>query len=104
MEFEWNVFPGVKTLQLSFKVQEVLLRLGKTPEIYWTDHLHVDVQRHLMGIKGQRERMQVKWSTRLSLQRDLEQDSGHSSGLDQRNSGFLSMNPVHKVNGTKWLI
>ena len=21
-----------------------------TREIYWTDHLHVDVQRHLMGI------------------------------------------------------
>ena len=38
-----------------------------TREIYWTDHLHVDVQRHLMVIKGQRERMQVKCSTRFSL-------------------------------------
>ena len=38
-----------------------------TREIYRTDHLHVDVQRHLMVIEGQRERMQVKCSTRFSL-------------------------------------
>ena len=38
-----------------------------TREVFWTDHLHVGVQRHLMVIKGQRGRMQVKCSTRLSL-------------------------------------
>ena len=32
MEFEWNIFPGSNTLQLSHKVQELLLRLGETPE------------------------------------------------------------------------
>ena len=32
MEFEWNIFPGCTTLQLSHKVQELLLRLGETPE------------------------------------------------------------------------
>ena len=32
MEFEWNIFPGFTTLQLSHKVQELLLRLGETPE------------------------------------------------------------------------
>ena len=26
-----------------------------TRENYWTDHIHVDVQRHLMEIKGQQE-------------------------------------------------
>ena len=31
MEFEWNVFPGFNTLQLSHKVQELLLRLNETP-------------------------------------------------------------------------
>ena len=36
-------------------------------ETYWTDHLHVDVQRHLMEIKGQQERMRVKCSTRFCL-------------------------------------
>ena len=32
IEFEWNIFPGFATLQLSHKVQELLLRLGETPE------------------------------------------------------------------------
>ena len=32
MQFEWNIFPGFTTLQLSHKVQELLLRLSETPE------------------------------------------------------------------------
>ena len=32
MEFEWKLFPGFSTLQLSHKVQDLLLRLGETPE------------------------------------------------------------------------
>ena len=32
IEFEWNIFPGCTTLQFSHKVQELLLRLGETPE------------------------------------------------------------------------
>ena len=32
MEFEWNIFPGFSTLKLSQEVQELLLRLGETPE------------------------------------------------------------------------
>ena len=50
------------------------------------------------GSKRQQERMQVKCSTRsLSMQ----QDNGHSSDLDQRKSGILSVKTVHKENGTK---
>ena len=32
MEFEWNIFPGLNTLQLNQEVQDLLLRLGETPE------------------------------------------------------------------------
>ena len=32
IEFEWNIFKGYTTLQLSHKFQELLLRLGETPE------------------------------------------------------------------------
>ena len=32
MEFEWNIFPGFKTLQLSEEVKRLLLRLDETPE------------------------------------------------------------------------
>ena len=51
MEFEWNIFPGFTTLQLCSKVQELLSRLSVTTrKFHRTDYLHVDVQRHLMGI------------------------------------------------------
>ena len=32
MDFEWNIFQGFNTLQLSQEVQELLLRLNETPE------------------------------------------------------------------------
>ena len=54
MEFEWNIFPGFTTLQLCNKVQEFLSKMSIQPEdFHWTDYLHVDVQRHLMGISRQ---------------------------------------------------
>ena len=31
-DFEWNIFPGFKTLQLNEEVKRLLLRLGETPE------------------------------------------------------------------------
>ena len=32
MEFEWNIFPGFNTLQLSQEVKDLLLRLNETQE------------------------------------------------------------------------
>ena len=32
MDFEWNIFPGFNTLQLSDEVKNLLYRLGETPE------------------------------------------------------------------------
>ena len=32
MEFEWNIFPGFNSLQLSEEVKRLLLRLDETPE------------------------------------------------------------------------
>ena len=50
MEFEWNIFPGFTTLQLCFEVQEFLSKMSEEPKrFHRTDHLHVDVQRHLIG-------------------------------------------------------
>ena len=34
MKFEWNIFPGFTSLQLSEKVKSLLYRLGETPEIF----------------------------------------------------------------------
>ena len=32
MDFEWNIFPGFNTLQISDEVKSLLLKLGETPE------------------------------------------------------------------------
>ena len=51
MKFEWNIFTGFTTLQLVREVKELLSRLSRTTRNFdWADYLHVDVQRHLMGI------------------------------------------------------
>ena len=39
----------------------------------------------------------------LSMRRDLDQDNGHSSDLDQKRSGTLLVKTVHKENGTELL-
>ena len=53
-EFEWNIFPGFNTLQLSEKVRSLLYRLGETPENFRRkSSIHVDVQRHFLWNKRQ---------------------------------------------------
>ena len=47
-EFEWNIFPGLDTLQLYGKVKDLLSRLGETPENFTgKNSVYVDVQRHV---------------------------------------------------------
>ena len=38
----------------------------------------------------------------LYMQEDLEQDNGHFLVLVHRKSGILSVQILHKVNGTEW--
>ena len=70
---------------------------------------HVDVQRHLMEIKRQQERLRVKCSTRVSICERIRSRTMVISrtwiiaDLDHRKSGFLSVKIVHKVNGRRWL-
>ena len=71
-------------------------------EIYWTGHLHVDVQRLLMGISGQQERMRVKCSTRFSLCKEIRSRTMVILGAWIRGrSGTLSVKTVHKEKGTE---
>ena len=48
-EFMWNIFPGFTTLQLCGKVNDLLSRLGETPETFTGRIIFcVDVQRHFL--------------------------------------------------------
>ena len=72
MEFEWNIFPGFNTLQLSEEVKSLLFRLGETPEnLKRKDSIYVDVQRHFLWNKRQRNRMSGKRQTRISVRKEI---------------------------------
>ena len=40
-------------------------------------------------------------SSFLSMQKDFQQEDGHSSDLDQKRRGILLTNTIHKENGTE---
>ena len=72
--------------------------------IYRTDHLHVDVQRHLIGDRKTRNRKAMLTQTSfLSPQEDFHLEDGHSSDLDRKRSGILLVIADHKENGTESL-
>ena len=43
MEFEWNIFPGFNTLQLSEEVKSLLFRLRETPENFKRTIIHMSM-------------------------------------------------------------
>ena len=104
MEFEWNIFPGFTTLQLCHKVQELLSRLSVTPEnlLDGSSSCRCSTTSH-GDLRTTRKNASQMLNSFLSMQRDSEQDNGHSSDLDQRKSGTLLVKTVHKENGTKSL-
>ena len=53
-EFEWNIFPGFNTLQLSEKSQKFTVQIGRnTRKFHRKNSIHVDVQRHFLWNKRQ---------------------------------------------------
>ena len=100
MEFEWSQdSPQCSSATQSPRVTVKIER--NTREIYWTDHLHVDVQRHLKGIKREQERMRVQCSTRFSLCKEIRSRTMVIPRAWIKNSGIQSVKTVHKVNGTE---
>ena len=53
------------------------------------------------GSKTTRKNASQMLNSSLSMQRDSEQDNGHSSDLDRRKSGTLLVKTVHMENGTE---
>ena len=103
IEFEWNIFPGFTTLQLSHKVLELLLRLGGTPENFTGRIIFMSMFNDVSCGTKDRRRMSGKCSTRIFVCKKIwKRDNGHFSVLVQRKSGILSVKIAHKVNWTKW--
>ena len=68
---QWNssgIFHRIQYVAAQSRSSRVTVEIkSNTKEFYRKDHLHVDVQRHLTGIKRQQERMRVKCQSRFSV-------------------------------------
>ena len=94
MEFESNIFPGFTTLQLISKVQEFMTKMG--------DPSHF--KRRIISMSKDNEReCNANATLVLFLQKDSQEDVGHSSDLDQKRSGILLTLANQKENGTESL-
>ena len=102
MEFEWNIFPGFTTLQLVREVQELLSRMSVQPEQFKDELSSCRCSTTSHGdLKTMKKNANQGLPSFLSMRKDFHQDNGHSSYLDQKRSGILLTNTIHKENGTE---
>ena len=98
-EFEWNIFPGLASLEILQKIQEGLQDRNIEPEKY-EDPSSCQCS---MTSNGHREEIlrnlfQIPNKSR-SMLRDSREDTGHSSALETKRSG-TELSAIHlKENG-----
>ena len=79
MEFEWNIFPGFNTLQLSEEVKSLLFRLDETLENFTVRIIFVSMFNDISwGSRDNEKEWHVKFQSRFSTCKEIpEQDNGH---------------------------
>ena len=104
MKFEWNIFPGFTTLQLVDEVQEFMNKMSK-PEQFQGRIIFMSMFNDIILRINDNERECIANATLVPffLQQDYQQDVGHSSDLDQKQSGIPLTTKDHKENGTESL-
>ena len=103
MEFEWNIFPGFTTLQLCSNVQELLSRLSVTPEKFTGRINFMSMFNDISWGSKDNEKECESIAQLVSLfAKRFGKGQWSSLVLNQRRSGILSVQIVHKVNGTQW--
>ena len=102
MEFEWNIFPGFNTLQLSQEVKDLPLRLNETPENFTGRIIFMSMFNDISWRSRDNEKECESNARLVSLfARRFGAGQWSSLGPCSEKSGILSVNTVHKVNGTK---
>ena len=113
----WNLLQNTETLTEStvcqwnssgiFSQDSICCSSMKKSKVHCSDYgnnsIYVDVQRHFLWNKRQRNRISGKRKTRISVrEKILEKDNGHLLVLVLRKSGTVSVKIVHKENVTIW--
>ena len=100
MEFEWNIFPGFNTLQLSAEVKSLLLKLKRhqriSQEEFFACRCSTTSPLDQETMKNNACQMPISF---LYMRKDLEKDNGHLLVLVPRKSGTLSVKIVRKESG-----
>ena len=104
MEFECNIFPGFTTLQLVQEVQKFMNKMSG-PDQFQGRIIFVSMFNDIIGgIKDNEQECNANATfVCLCLQKDFQQDIGHSPDLDRKQSGILLSTKNHKENGTESL-
>ena len=76
-EFEWNIFPGFNTLQLSDEVKCLLFKSGATPENF-TGRIFFMSMFNDISCGSRDNEKECMSNANLVSQRDLEKDNGQS--------------------------
>ena len=86
--FEWNIFPGLTTLQLCNKVHEFMSKMGD-PSDFKGRIIFMSMFNDIKWGSEDNERECNANADFVSfLQKDFHQEDGHSADLDRKRSGF----------------
>ena len=100
MEFEWNIFPGLTTLQLCNKVHEFMPMSDPSELQDGSSSCRCSTTSH-GDLKTMYRNANSTPTSFLFLREDFHQEDGHSSDMDQKRSAILLLIAIHKENGTE---
>ena len=102
MDFEWNIFPGFNTLQLSEEIKSLLLKLDETPENFTRRIIFMSMSNDISCGTKDDEKECLSNAELVSLYaRRFGKGRWSFIGLGSEKSGILSVKIVSMENGTK---
>ena len=102
MEFEWNIFPGFNTLQLSEEFKSLLYRLGETPDNFTGIILFMSMFNDIFfGTKDNTTECLANAKLVPLYARRFGKGQWSFIGPGSEKSGTLSVKTVHKESGTQ---
>ena len=97
MEFEWNIFTGFNTLQLSDEVKRLLLRSDETPENFTRKIIFMSIfDDTSCGSRNNEKECLTNVQLVFCMQKGLEKDNGHLLVLVLKRNVSVSMKTIHK--------
>ena len=103
MEFEWNIFPGFNTLQLSEEVKRLLFRLQETLENFTGRILFMSMFNDIScGSRGNVKECESNANLVSLSAKRFGAGQWSFIFLVLKRSGILSVKIVHKDSGTIW--